>query len=431
MADVRELGLAALREGDPAAAAVHLFEAARTAPDDVQVIGALGVALCEAGRVDEGVRVLRRALAIAPNEPGLRFNLARGLELLGQRAEAVASYRLVLDHAPGHAQSIEALTRLAAGAPPPGEAPPAPESTPAGGSPFPLNVWEADAVSEEAPPARQASPVPPPPYVSPAPPRRAPGPARPAPPPRGSAGRIGALAGVAGLVAGVGVLVYYALTASAEPPYRPSARLTADVPVARSSTASPARSRETGLSAAPGGAGDPSGGPKVVDTIRGFSFRMPAGFTKPAPQQQPPLPAFGVRATCTIYEHSGPTGYAFVVCYVLSEAAFDGREPEELLTAAESVALTGADRISRTPGSAAPGSPDRIVSYETQASGKRRAGRLHIVVERPRIWVIGFEAPDADGLEATGVREFLDSLTVSPVYRTTRGTLSTSPAPPP
>jgi len=63
-------------------------KAAKLAPDAPFVLDTLGSLLLDAGDLKRGVELLKRAVSLAPNIPGIRFNLARGLLMDNQKEAA-------------------------------------------------------------------------------------------------------------------------------------------------------------------------------------------------------------------------------------------------------------------------------------------------------------------------------------------------------
>ena len=80
----------------------------------------MAVAQMHRGDFASAAFLCRMALERSPGLADVRFNLARSLELLGRRDEAVGEYRRVLDGCPSHGPARAALSRLGAY---PGEAP--------------------------------------------------------------------------------------------------------------------------------------------------------------------------------------------------------------------------------------------------------------------------------------------------------------------
>lgn len=154
----RERGLAALRTGE-AAAAVQLLQAAvQESGDDGHSWMGLGVALCQGGRPEEGVRALERADALLPGRAPVQFNLGRALEQLGKRDAAIAAYGKAASLDPNHAQAAAAVQRLGgSAAAPPSAASPTPPAAlrtsapPAAGPPLQPPAPHSPSVSAPAP----------------------------------------------------------------------------------------------------------------------------------------------------------------------------------------------------------------------------------------------------------------------------------------
>jgi Tfp pilus assembly protein PilF len=92
--------------------------AAAQAPDDVEVLDALGVALAGQGRHEEAVAVLRRAVALAPQRARLHNNLGYALILAGRDGEARDPLRTAVLLDPAHAMARANLQRVAPAAEP-------------------------------------------------------------------------------------------------------------------------------------------------------------------------------------------------------------------------------------------------------------------------------------------------------------------------
>lgn len=138
----REQGLEALKSGDFARAAELLRAAVTQAPQDGHAWGGLGVALCQAGRVEEGVGAFEKAVALVPNQASLHYNLGRGYERLNRNSLALEAYRRAAQLDPAHSQAAACVARLAATATAPAQAaaptaPPVPAAT-AFGAPPPM-----------------------------------------------------------------------------------------------------------------------------------------------------------------------------------------------------------------------------------------------------------------------------------------------------
>ena len=64
-------------------------------PDDVDALVELGNLLTQLGRLEEGLAVDERLVALAPDDPNVRYNLACSLALLGRTELALSA----LEHA--------------------------------------------------------------------------------------------------------------------------------------------------------------------------------------------------------------------------------------------------------------------------------------------------------------------------------------------
>ncbi len=83
------LGVEELRAGRPGRAVPLLEAAVRLAPDDVDALSNLGVALRHAGDVDGALDAYRRGLDISPGNPRILKNLSRLYRGLGRDDDAV------------------------------------------------------------------------------------------------------------------------------------------------------------------------------------------------------------------------------------------------------------------------------------------------------------------------------------------------------
>lgn len=86
--------------------------AATEAPDDVDVLDALGVALAGQGRYEESVMALQRAVALAPQSARLHNNLGYALILAGRAEEARDPLRTAVLLDPAHAMARANLQRV-------------------------------------------------------------------------------------------------------------------------------------------------------------------------------------------------------------------------------------------------------------------------------------------------------------------------------
>jgi putative PEP-CTERM system TPR-repeat lipoprotein len=75
------------RMGDPKAIE-YAEQANKLAPNQPAIMDTLGHLLVEQGNVDRGLDLLGKALALAPQNPEIRLNLAKGLLKAGKKAEA-------------------------------------------------------------------------------------------------------------------------------------------------------------------------------------------------------------------------------------------------------------------------------------------------------------------------------------------------------
>jgi tetratricopeptide (TPR) repeat protein len=66
-------------------------------PADTEVIELLGGLYTKLGRIDEGLRMDRRLVRLAPNNPTAHYNLACSLALKRRRADAVRALRRAVE----------------------------------------------------------------------------------------------------------------------------------------------------------------------------------------------------------------------------------------------------------------------------------------------------------------------------------------------
>jgi hypothetical protein len=153
--------LAALSQGDPLRAAVHLSAQHQHSPNDPEVCAALGLAFAATGEPDAACRVLERAHYLAPAEARYLYLQGLALETAGRPAEAALRYAAALRLQPDHpgAQARRAALESAPDAG--GESAPSPARPPA--------PSEAAALVRPAP-RPQSAPAPRP-QPRPAPPR--------------------------------------------------------------------------------------------------------------------------------------------------------------------------------------------------------------------------------------------------------------------
>ena len=95
--------------GDAVAAARLFGDLNRERPDVPEVLHALGVALAQSGRFDEGETFLLRAISREPRAARFRFDLAALYDAQGRLAEAERSFRELVAIAPAHAEAWAAI----------------------------------------------------------------------------------------------------------------------------------------------------------------------------------------------------------------------------------------------------------------------------------------------------------------------------------
>jgi predicted O-linked N-acetylglucosamine transferase (SPINDLY family) len=95
------IGVCQLQAGRLDDGIAALGKALMLAPANAMILNHLGVALCQAGRGNEGISSLEKAVRLAPAMAEARNNLAHALNDAGRHAEAAQHYRLVVERAPG------------------------------------------------------------------------------------------------------------------------------------------------------------------------------------------------------------------------------------------------------------------------------------------------------------------------------------------
>ena len=100
--EARRQAHAALRTGRAASAERWLRALLAQAPDEVNCLWLLGVALLDQDRLEESLAALERACARAPNFAHARVDLARAYRRAGQAARAREQVRRVLESDPHH-----------------------------------------------------------------------------------------------------------------------------------------------------------------------------------------------------------------------------------------------------------------------------------------------------------------------------------------
>lgn len=104
--------VAAQRGGNPAEA-VRLSQAIlERSPDHPDALQILAVALAQLGRMPEATATFRHALAIAPNDGGLRFNFGILLSRTGDTEGAEQAFRAAIAATPDHVEALYSLGHL-------------------------------------------------------------------------------------------------------------------------------------------------------------------------------------------------------------------------------------------------------------------------------------------------------------------------------
>ena len=93
---LNNLGLALASQGDYTNAIAHYEIALRTAPDEVGLRLNLADALVATGRTDDTIAQYQAVLRLQPDLPGARNNLARALTEAGRLDDAIAQYQIVI-----------------------------------------------------------------------------------------------------------------------------------------------------------------------------------------------------------------------------------------------------------------------------------------------------------------------------------------------
>lgn len=105
--------------GKPDRAAAAIAEGLRFNPTDYTALMTRGLILAEAGRHEEGLRDLDRAVESAPRSATARINRGRGRELAGQYAGAAADYRAAAEMSESFALAWNNLAWVQATSPEP------------------------------------------------------------------------------------------------------------------------------------------------------------------------------------------------------------------------------------------------------------------------------------------------------------------------
>lgn len=160
----KDLGIQALRSGDPRGAVTHLTQAAQQAPSDASVFGYLGAAYAQCKMPEQAIQHLSHAVRLAPQSAALRFNLAMAQEHGGNAAAALESYRQAVHLEPGHERARAAIARLSGGAPAAGFAV-GPGAVPAPGGAVEVSSFVLPGAPASAPAAPSHTPYGPPPNI--------------------------------------------------------------------------------------------------------------------------------------------------------------------------------------------------------------------------------------------------------------------------
>lgn len=108
---IRTLGMIAQRRGDHARASACFEQVLPVWPHVCDLRIALGIALFEQGKVDEGLAHLQKACTFEPTSVLAWFNLGEALARESRTAEAIAAAQCVLELDPGHIKARLSLAR--------------------------------------------------------------------------------------------------------------------------------------------------------------------------------------------------------------------------------------------------------------------------------------------------------------------------------
>ena len=102
--DIVRRAISDAQAGRMNAALTTLRALARSRPNDIEVLGILGLVLTQAGEVEQAIYHLTRAVELEPNLPGPRNNLANALLQTKRHKEAEAQWRKAVELAPDYAR---------------------------------------------------------------------------------------------------------------------------------------------------------------------------------------------------------------------------------------------------------------------------------------------------------------------------------------
>lgn len=100
---------AALQRGDLPAAEKGFLEVLKAEPENLGALGNLGVVYSRQERIDDAISIYRRALKLAPNEPGLWLNLGLAYLKVDDYGSALPLFEKLNRSARASAQSAELL----------------------------------------------------------------------------------------------------------------------------------------------------------------------------------------------------------------------------------------------------------------------------------------------------------------------------------
>jgi len=113
--DLYTKGLAAMEQGDPAAAVKAFSDHLQRFPADVEAERWRGLARVKKGELEGAVADFRACLAASPADPVALEGLGHAYFRLGQRDRAIAEWELASQHSPERAPVLDAYMRAARG----------------------------------------------------------------------------------------------------------------------------------------------------------------------------------------------------------------------------------------------------------------------------------------------------------------------------
>ena len=114
-ADRLRQGHALQQQGKVTEAGAIYSEVLEQDPRNAPALHLMGVLAIQTGQLQPGVDLIRQSLAILPGFAPAHDNLGKGLERLGRKDEALASFGRVIALAPGHADGYANRGRVLEG----------------------------------------------------------------------------------------------------------------------------------------------------------------------------------------------------------------------------------------------------------------------------------------------------------------------------